>query len=131
MILVLDTCAAVEIVLNRKHAAVLSKHLTNADWVITPYLYIPEVTNVFWKYYQFTDMPKEKCEEAIEQAVALPDEYFDEELLYREAFSLACLSSRPVYDMYFLILARRNNGFLLTLDSSLLETAKKNSIKTL
>jgi len=74
-------------------------------------------------------MPLEYCEKAIEQAVDLPDEFFDERMLYRKSFALACLANKPVYDMYFLVLARRNNGFLLTLDSSLQETSTTNSIR--
>ena len=31
--------------------------------------------------------------------------------------------------MYFLVLARRHNGYLMTMDRSLKETAKKNSIR--
>lgn len=131
MIIILDSSAGAEIVLQRKHAAALSRHIVDADWIIAPTLYIPEITNVFWKYYRFSDMPIEQCEKAIEQAVALPDEYFDEKTFYKEAFALACLAERPVYDMYFLVLARRNNGFLLTLDKPLQKTAKKNSIRIL
>ncbi len=76
-------------------------------------------------------MPLEKCEKAIDQAVALPDEYIDEKDLYKEAFSMASLTNRAVYYMFFLALARRNNGYLLTLDTSLQEAAKKNSIRIL
>ena len=57
MIIVLDTSAAVEIVLQREHAIYLGRKVAEADWIIAPSLFIPEVTNVFWKYYLFNDMP--------------------------------------------------------------------------
>ena len=129
MIIVLDTSAAIEIVLQREHAIYLGKSVAEADWTIAPSLFIPEVTNVFWKYYLFKDMPLELCEQAIESAVLLPDEYISEKELYKEAFTLGCLTQKPTYDMYFLVLARRNNGYLMTMDISLKEVAKKNSIR--
>ena len=129
MIIVLDTSAAVEIVLQRQRAIFLGKNVVQADWIIAPTLFISEVTNVFWKYYVFNDMPLELCEQAIDSAVLLPDEFISEKDLYKEAFALGCLTQKPICDMYFLVLARRNNGYLMTMDISLKEVAKKNSIR--
>ncbi len=72
MIIVLDTSAGVEIVLQRTHADVLGPHVTESGWVIAPAFYIPEVTSVLWKYHRFTEMPLDRCEQAIDQAVAIP-----------------------------------------------------------
>jgi predicted nucleic acid-binding protein len=129
MIIVLDTSAAVEIVLQREHAIYFGEKVAEADWIIAPSLFIPEVTNVFWKYYLFNDMPLELCEQAIESAVAIPDEYISGKELYKEAFALGCFTQKPTYDMYFVVLARRNNGYLMTMDNSLKKVAKKNSIR--
>jgi predicted nucleic acid-binding protein len=129
MIIVLDTSAAAEIVLQRENSVSLGKNIVQAEWVITPTLFISEITNVFWKYYVFKDMPLELCEQAIDRAVSLPDEFVSEKDLYKEAFSLGCLTQKPIYDMYFLVLARRNNAYLMTMDISLKKIAKKNSIR--
>ena len=129
MIIVLDTSAAVEMVLQRDHAIAFGENVAQADWIISPTLFISEVTNVFWKYYVFKDMPLKLCEQAIDSAVSLPDEFFNEKDLYKEAFALGCLSQKPIYDMLFLVLARRSNGYLMTMDISLKEVAKKNSIR--
>lgn len=129
MIIVLDTSAAVEIVLKRERAISLGKNVVQADWIIAPTLFISEITNVFWKYYVFKDMPLELCEQAIDSAVSLPDEFISEKDLYKEAFTLGCLTQKPTYDMYFLVLTRRINGYLMTMDISLKEVAKKNSIR--
>ena len=48
MIIVLDTSAAVEIVLKRERAISLGKNVVQADWIIAPTLFISEITNVFW-----------------------------------------------------------------------------------
>ncbi len=66
MILILDTSAAIEVVLQREHSKSFSNHISNADWVIAPDVYISEIVNVFWKYYQFDDLPIDICESGIE-----------------------------------------------------------------
>ena len=130
MIVVLDASAAIEIVLQRNLAEKLSKHVTKADWVITPTLFISEITNTIWKYQKFADLPYRSCEKALEQALALPDDFINELDLYREAFKLSCTLNHPVYDMLYLLTARRNNGLLLTLDKQLIKTAIKCSVET-
>ena len=47
MIIILDASAGVEIVLKGKHALALGGYVAEADWVVAPTLYIPEITNVF------------------------------------------------------------------------------------
>ncbi len=129
MIVVLDASAAVEIVLRRKSAEKLSEYLIKAEWVIAPTLYIAEVSNTIWKYHNFTDLPYDSCEKALEQALALPDDFINERDLYRESFKLSCTLNHPVYDILYLLSARRNNGILLTLDKKLRKIALKCSVE--
>ncbi len=129
MIAVIDASAAIEIVLQRDSAKKITEYLRHASWVIAPTLFISEVTNTIWKYHNFTDMPYESCEKALEQALALPDDFINEQSLYREAFKLSCTLNHPVYDILYLISARRNNGILLTLDKKLRVLATKCSVK--
>lgn len=129
MIAVLDASAAIEIVLHRNSADKVAEYVGKADWVIAPTLFIAEVTNVFWKYQKFEDFPFRSSEKGIEQAISIPDDYINELDLYREAFKLACTLNLPVYDMIYLVVARRNNGVLLTMDRQLMKTATKCSIE--
>jgi len=129
MIAVLDASAAIEIVLQRNLAGKLSKYVVEADWVIAPTLFISEVTNTVWKYQKFADFPYRSCEKTLEQALALPDDFINELDLYREAFKLSCTLNHPVYDMLYLVIARRNNGLLLTLDKKLVKAANKCSVE--
>jgi predicted nucleic acid-binding protein len=131
VIIVLDASAAIEIVLQRKASKSFENHLAESDWIIVPALFISEVSNVFWKYFKFGNLSLEQCEKALEYAINLPDEYSDDRSLYREAFSLGCTIGKPVYDMFYLVLARRNNGYLLTLDKSLATEAKKQSVRVI
>ncbi|MDY6824495.1 MAG: type II toxin-antitoxin system VapC family toxin [Thermodesulfobacteriota bacterium] len=131
MIIVLDASAAVETVLQRKKGRELLQHLKDAEWVIAPGLFIPEVTNVFWKYVQFGSLSVSQCESGVEMAVALPDEYAEDKILHKEAFSLACNLGTTAYDMFYLALARRNNAHLMSLDKALYDTAARQSVRTI
>lgn len=128
MIAVLDASAAVEIVLQRKMAAQLNDCLDEAEWVIAPTLFISEVTNVFWKYQRLADFPFQFCEQRLDLAIALPDDFIEELDLFREAFKMACTLNHPVYGMLYLVVARRKNATLLTLDRKLVKAAQKSSI---
>ena len=128
MIAVLDASAALEVVLQRKRAAHFRKHLAEASWVIAPDLFVSEVTNAFWKYYQFTDLPKDTCEAGIDAALSLPDDLIATVELARETFALACLTGRSAYDTFYLTLARRHDALLLTLDEELKAIAAKHAV---
>ena len=92
--------------------------------VIAPTLLITEATNVFWKYQKFSDFPYDKYKKSIDRIVFLPDEYVNEMQLYRESFKLGCMLDHSVCDMIYLVLARRNNATLLTMDQRLVAYAE-------
>ena len=50
--------------------------------------------------------------------------------LYRESFKLGCMLDHSVYDMIYLVLARRNNATLLTMDQRLVASAEKAGVNT-
>ncbi len=129
MMVILDTSAAVEVVLNRSSATVISDILMKANWVIAPDLFISEATNVFWKYHQYENLSIELCEESIERTLGLIDDIVDSRTLYKEAFALSCMAQHSVYNMFYLVLARRNNGIFLTMDKDLKDAASKYSIR--
>ncbi len=129
MIAVLDTSAAIDVVLNRAAARKFKKVLTDADWVLTLDLFIPEITNIFLKYHQFEGLPVDVCDDSIERAIRLVDEFESTADLYREAFALSCQTNCSVYDAMVLILARRKNAVLLTSDQNLQALAQSLSIK--
>jgi predicted nucleic acid-binding protein len=130
VILVLDPSAAVEIVLQRDSAQSLAEIVKEADWVIAPTLFIVEVNNVFWKYQKFVDYPYPDCERDIEQTIALPDQFINEMDLYREAFKLGCTLDHPIYDMLYVVLARRNSARLLTMDKKLIIAGHKAGVES-
>ncbi len=130
MILVLDTSAAIEMALYRSKAGSIGGFLQNAEWVIAPDIFIAESANSLWKYHQFKGMPEDKCIELLEKTINMVDDFFSPRDLFREAFNLACMHKHPVYDLLFLVLSRRYNAHLCTVDAKLRKLALKNSIHT-
>lgn len=128
MIAVIDASAAVEITLQRDSAAKLMVLLTEAEWVIAPSVYVAEISNVFWKYQSFTDLSQSECETHLDAAMALPDDLISDKDLYREAFKLGCTLDHSIYDMLYLVLARRHNATLLTMDKKLLRNAQESGV---
>lgn len=129
MRVVLDTSAAVELLLQRKNAKALAQNLAEAEWVQVPTLFTTELVNVFWKYHQFQKLPAETCEKLISQGLALPDHFADERDLWTESFDLACQTAHPVYDIVYLVLARRHSAHLLTEDKKLKRLAEKSGVR--
>ncbi|MBC8453846.1 type II toxin-antitoxin system VapC family toxin, partial [PVC group bacterium] len=129
MIIVLDTSAAVDLILNPSLNNTEAQILAEAKWVLAPTLYISEVSNVFWKYHNFHNLPQEKAEQGIELALKLPDSLANDSELFKEAFSMSCITKHPVYDMMYLVLARRNNAILLTKDRRLKTIAEKHDVR--
>lgn len=125
MSLVIDASAAVAIVLAMPGAEIFSDPLDQAELVMSPDLFIAEVSNTCWKYRRADLLSLERCEHALGQALALPDHLEASTGLHREAFALAVRHLHPVYDALYLVLARRNNATLLTMDRRLAALARK------
>ena len=131
MICVLDVSGGIEVVLDRKQSKTIEPYLQDADQVISPDLYVAESSNVYWKYVYSKQMDESTAEKALEYTLELVDLFEPSDSLFREAFGLSCRqTSHPVYDSLYLVLARRNNAVLLTLDTRLADDCRKLSIKT-
>jgi predicted nucleic acid-binding protein len=119
MNVVIDASAAVGIVLLMPGTEIFTPLLEQAAMVAAPDLYVAEVSNAIWKYRKADIIPMVRCEWALEQAVSLPDRFESSSALYLEAFALACRHLHPVYDALYLVVARRTNATILTMDRRL------------
>ena len=131
MIVVLDPSAAIELILNRSQKNKIEHYVLTAELVITPDIFIAEICNVFWKYHHFESLQLELCEELIEKSIQLIDQFEPGSTLYREAFQFACETKHPVYDALYMVLTRRNNGTLVSVDNKLNKIAKSKNIKVI
>ena len=128
MRVVIDASAAIEIVLDRTHAATMATALDRAEEVLAPDLFVAEVTNTIWKYGNFHKLSADAGGQALEEAIQLPDTIVTCESLYRDAFLLARTLGKAAYDMFYLALARREDAVLMSMDTGLRREAKKQGI---
>ena len=119
MICVIDASAAVEIAMKKSGAADLINRIMAADKVIAPTLFHAEVGNVFRKYVQGGHIDEGQALSLYRTAIRIVDEFADIQTLADEAVVEAIRLSHSVYDMFYLILARRNGAKLLTCDKKL------------
>jgi predicted nucleic acid-binding protein len=119
MNIVIDASAAVGLVFAMPGTENFAASLEQAALVVAPDIFVAEVANAVWKYRKADLVSRERCELVLEQALCLPDRIEPAMDLYVEAFALACRHLHPVYDALYIVLARRNNAVILTLDRRL------------
>ena len=117
--IVLDCSAAINIALNTETGRVMHNALTQQERVVAPAFYQVEVANVAWKYAHSQTLDDNQANLLRSDALALVDDFYSIEPLMDEAFGLSLRADHSIYDLLYLVLARRNNSTLLTADKKL------------
>ena len=125
MIAVVDVSSAVEIILQKDKHSLFDENIKESSWIIAPDLYISELSNVFWKYHKAKAITRDECIQYVEDGINLIDDYIEAKELWKEALGEGIKNNHSVYDMYYAILARRNDATLLTNDRLLANICKK------
>jgi predicted nucleic acid-binding protein len=131
MIIVLDSSAAAEIVLNRENAKSLREIVGSSERVLTSALYKVEMVGLIRRYYEGKYIDRKLCDRLLDLAERLIDEVAgvpenNAEIL-NEAIRLKC----PVNEVLYLTLARRSKAALVTMDKRLKALAEKDGLRTL
>ena len=129
MIAVIDVSGVMEIILYKEKAEKFNSVLQNAALVITPDLYISELTNTLWKYYTAKIRTKNECIELIQDGINYINNFISAKEIWEEAFAEGINNKHSIYDMMYMVAARRNNGILITNDSDLAVICKKNRVQ--
>jgi predicted nucleic acid-binding protein len=130
MIIVLDSNAAIEIVLKREKAKAFRTLIETSEKTVTSEFFRIETANVIKKYYYGKYIKKTECNKLMELAEDLVDEFVPIKENRIEALNEAIRLNSSAYDMLYLTLARRMGGILVTLDRALNVIAKKEGIET-
>jgi len=128
MTVMLDVSAAVEVLLSGKKAKLYESYLADAELVIAPDLYVHELSNVVWKYFSAGALSRDDAVFVAEGGLQLVDDFVSGAEIWKEALSEGMKQGHPIYDMMYLVTARRNGGKVLTNDKRLAELAKKMGI---
>lgn len=127
--IVLDASAAVRVVLRQEGSARWIDLLESASLVIAPSLVCAEVANTLWKYQRRGEISAAEGIRLYQLATSLVDDLIPTEELALEAFSEATRQSHPVYDMLYVVAARRYGCAFLTADNRLASLAAEMNLK--
>ncbi len=111
------------------YGEVLYEGVRNAGEVIAPDLYDAEVTSALWKYVRAGALSFEDGRERLENALALIDRFVPMRELTMEAFHEADKQGHSIYDLYYLVLTRRENALLMSRDRKLIDLANKERLR--
>ena len=131
MIIVLNSNAAIEIVLKRTKGTVLREIIEESEKIVSSEFFRIETANVIRKYVNGKYIKKAECNKILELVENLVDEFIPIKENHLEALIEAIRLNYSAYDMLYLTLARRMGATLITLDQTLNAIAKKEGIDTL
>lgn len=131
MTVVLDVSAAIDVVLRKDAYIEFSEVIGKADVVIAPEIYISEISNVAWKYHKLANYSQEQSSYLAETGILIIDKFVPVADLWKEALQEAILNDHSVYDLLYLVCARRSNGVLLTRDKKLITLCSELHVRTL
>ena len=130
MIAVLDVSAAIQIILKKDRYDFFKDYYEKSSWIIAPDLYISEITNTLWKYKKASVFTHEECQVFVQDGVDLIDDFIESKELWKEVLGESIKNDHPAYDLFYAVLARRNDGILLSNDKDLIKVCKKIKIET-
>ena len=125
MISILDVSGAIQIILEKEKAEKFDRAINESDWVIAPDLYVSEISNVLWKYHKAKIISHDNCIQYVEDGIRMIDDYIEAKDLWKEALGEGIRNDHSIYDMYYVVLARRNDARLITNDGALAKLCKK------
>ncbi|MDR1043253.1 MAG: type II toxin-antitoxin system VapC family toxin [Clostridiales Family XIII bacterium] len=120
----LDTSAALEVVLRRPLAKRFMDRLLKADKDLSSTFFRVEAANVVAKYIKSGNLSAEDGGKAFSFCTDMVDEYVPIEVNATESFNESIRLGHPAYDMLYFTLARKNGAVLLTCDKKLLALCK-------
>ena len=129
MIAVIDVSGAMEILLHKEKLEKFHKVLQDAVLIITPDLYVSELVNTLWKYHKAKTLSKDECSLYMRQGLGMINNFVNAKEIWEEAFSEGISNNHSVYDMFYMVAARRHAGTLITNDSTLATICKKNHVQ--
>ena len=125
MVTVLDVSGAIQVLLQKEKNELFTNKIKNSSWVIAPDLYVSELTNVLWKYYTAKLVSHEDCIQLVEDGINLIDDFIDVKELWKESLGEGIKNNHSIYDMYYAVLARRNDAILITNEKPLADMCKE------
>lgn len=129
MSIIVDASVAVKWVTNEGNSERAEAVFADEDELIAPDLILAEVGNALWKKLQLKALTRAQ----VQAASSVMPSYFSILVSCAElapnAVALALDLDHPVYDCFYLALAARERGTLVTADDRLFAAARKAKVK--
>jgi len=119
MKVVLDASAGLAAVLGQESGSAILDVLSGASVVIAPELFAAEVTSGLWKYVSAKQLALEAAAERLDAVLKLVDRYHPVAGLAQEVLREASARHHSVYDLCYVVLARREGAAVVTIDGRL------------
>jgi len=119
MKVVLDASAGLAAVLGHDAAPAILDVLAGATVVIAPELFAAEVTSGLWKYVTAGQFSIEHAIERLAASLELVDQLQPPAELAKEVLREASARRHSVYDLFYVVLARREGATIVTIDARL------------
>lgn len=116
---VIDCNAAINMAMHTPEGDGLAALLLEGERCIAPSLFVAETASAVSGYVRAKRLSQEDAVVLGDTCMALVDQLVDDALLWREAVAESAALGHSSYDMFYLVLARRNAATLLTLDKRL------------
>lgn len=123
--IVLDVNAAYAMVDGAAEGLGMKGLMLEGEKTIAPTLFCSESANVAWKNVRFGSLDRDRSVDRMMSALGLVDEFYPDESMMAEAVDEALARRHSVYDMFYLVLARRTGATLFTLDKKLVEICRE------
>ena len=125
---IIDANAAVGIVRGTEEGKALKALILDNEEILAPDHFLCEVANVFWKYVHAGLMSREEASSYFKAAESLITRFVRQNVLMPEVLHTAIRLDHPVYDIVYLVLARRMDATLVTLDRKLIGLCEQEDI---
>lgn len=117
--IVLDCNAALSIAFGTPEGEGLAALMLEGERSIAPSLFHAELASALSSYVRAGRLGREDAIAVGEACIALVDQFVGDEHLWREALAASEACGHSSYDMFYMVLARRNAATLFTLDRKL------------
>ena len=117
--IVLDSCAAVEMVRKSERGMALRQLALQDEVIVSCDLIRAEASSVFRKLTRTNHREPSLANRYLSEAMALIDEFHSLESLQTEAFRESIRLNHSTYDLFYFVLARRLGATLFTTDLKL------------
>lgn len=126
--IVLDACAAMGMALGTKEGHALRQLMLEGEETAAPSLFAEELVHALVEYVTAGTYTRDQAQAAFDGMIALVDCVVDTGELAKEVLDESLRTGHSSYDLFYMVLARRNGATLFTLDSKLQALCHANGV---